>query len=390
MKTFWVLNLILLGINYVESKNCINFVKDCGAKPNTNRDNTDALINCQRHLNSKTGGCINIPSGFYRLANVPLNVSNVIVYVEPAVTFAPYEKGLNSNNVPPIFSIGLTKAFAYNVSMIGDASNPFTIDLNNNTIASPAKLVGIKLKGINGFMLANINIKINGNLTGAGERSGISFTHNNVNNSNGKLIRYHPMNGKVINITASDYIYGYGLSQMQSGENIYLENLDGTGGITLRLETGSGNQDGYVNNITAYNVIGRNCHAAFMSAPHSQKNGYFEVHNVTAYSCLMGYSYGGGYTESPGHFKNGSIVDGLIAYYGTTAQINKTPTGQPVMGPACTPCGTGSGKPLNYIVKVSGIQSINFPPPSNRDICVDWNHHSYTCYWNKSSFYNYK
>ena len=90
------------------------------------------------------------------------------------------------------------------------------------------------------------------------------------------------------------------------------------------LNTGAGDQDGYVNNITANNVICRNGHAALSSSPHTQKNGYFEIHNLVSYSCYVGYEYSFGYSQdgrTPGYFTNGSIVNNVTSYYGIQSQV---------------------------------------------------------------------
>ena len=128
--------------------------------------------------------------------------------------------------------------------MIGSSpTNKFVIDTSNGFAPR-----GIQLFGIDGFLLTNIEILVK--VTDTNARSAVCFDYNRINST----LLYHAMNGKVINITASDYPSGYGLTQVQSGENIYFENLDGTGGNTLRMETGAGDQDGYVGNITAYNM----------------------------------------------------------------------------------------------------------------------------------------
>ena len=56
----------------------------------------------------------------------------------------------------------------------------------------------------------------------------------------------------------------YGTTQIQSLEDTRFENLDGTGGVTLRLETGVGLPGAYVNGIVAHNIVCRDGHAAVM------------------------------------------------------------------------------------------------------------------------------
>lgn len=384
---FVVINIILLSItchncnaNHISYDSCLNLVDDCDAKPNSSSiDNSFAFKFCQGKL-ATNGGCIFVPNGLYPVFDIHLNTSNIIYYMDEKVTFIPYLSNDIHNKSYPVFTLGSSTSFVKNVSMIGSSSsNKFVIDLRNN-VFSPWNIRGITCLGIDGFMLSNIDIKISANLSD--EKSAIEFDHNNVNN-----VIYHAKNGKVINITASDYIYGYGLTQVQSAENIYFENLDGTGGVTLRLETGAGNQDGYVGNITGNNIICRNGHATVYSEPHTQKNGFFNVSNLISYSCFVGYDWGAGYSQNgkpPGYFTNGSIVDNVKSYYGTSAQVDKSGIGKP----SCGPCYAGNTKnALNYMVDVSGLMSINFPQPSDRNSCLQWNPWDYenNCYWDNKN-----
>jgi hypothetical protein len=176
----------------------------------------------------------------------------------------------------------------------------------------------------------------------------------------------NPNGGRIINVTSVGSIWGYGLVQLQSGENLHFENLDGTGGVALRLETGYGAPGAYVGNITARNITCRDGHAAFMSEPHTQVNGAFAVQDLWSYGCFMTAETNGGYTQDgkpPGYFA-ASTIHGATAYYGTSAQKFKDET-----GPACASCMNENSK-LNYNVTVTGLVSVGFPAPSNRSTCV--------------------
>ena len=359
MLSFTWLRFLLLFMYCCRTQydDCLDLIKDCDAKPNTDIDNTFAFFSCQNRLNQTNGGCIIVPDGKYQLLNVILNTSNTIVYINSSVTLIPYNGTCHSDH---IFQLGSSTTFVNNISIIGISSTKyFLIDLAmNKTIDPSCNVTGISVMGVDRFVISNVNIQIASNLFQ--ERPAISLSHRNINDT-----IYHGMNGRVTNITSSDYIYGYGTIQIQSGENIFFENLDG---VTLRLETGAGDQDGYVNNITGRNVICRNGHAALMAEPHTQKNGYFNVYNLTSYSCYIGAQLNGGYSQNgkpPGYFKNGT-VNGVISYWGNNAQIDKNDT-----GPSCGPCGSLNSV-LNYPVVVSGLQSIDFPAPSNRNSCPHW------------------
>ena len=384
--------------------NCLNLVENCQAQPNSDIDNTFAFVSCQNKLESTNGGCIFVPDGKYPIYNVQLNTSNTIVYINSSVTFIPYITTTTKNS-EALFNVGSETKFVQNVSLIGinintmDATQPlsslqtpknqnadfsdnFLIDLGNRSLV-PLNGQGIRLVGVDKFLLSNIDIQIEANISN--QHAAIEFDHNNVNG-----IIYHAKNGQVLNINSSDYTYGYGTVQIQSGENIMFENLDGTGGVTLRLETGAGDQNGYVNNITGNNIICRNGHAALFAQPHTQQNGVFKVYNMVSYGCYIGAELNGGYSQDnkpPGHFSNDSIVSSVVAYWGPDAQIFAQHTQNiSIFGPSCGPCGTETSK-LNYIITVSGLESHGFPTPSNRSKCAYWTKYPLptVCPWDNSS-----
>ena len=48
---------------------------------------------------------------------------------------------------------------------------------------------------------------------------------------------------------------GYGTTQIQALRDTHFENLDGSGGVTLRLETGVGFPGAYVGNVSVYSPV---------------------------------------------------------------------------------------------------------------------------------------
>ena len=119
--------------------------------------------------------------------------------------------------------------------------------------------------------------------------------------------------------------WGYGLAQLQSADHLHFENLDGEGGVTLRLETGIGG--GYVGNITADNITCRDGFAAIMTEPHCQRNGRFVVKGVRSLGCNVAVLTNGGYVdterhpgEPPGFFDNTSKISNVVGTYGTRSQ----------------------------------------------------------------------
>jgi hypothetical protein len=238
-----------------------------------------------------------------------------------------------------------------------------------------------------GFTLANVLVKlanpaIDPTITIEGEKSAIET---------GTAGGMSPTDGSFINITSTGGIWGYGTTQIQTGQRLLFENLDGSGGTTLRLETGAGEYGAFVDQIVAKNIVCRNGHASVMIAPHCQMNGLVTVSNVTAIGCNSGVDIGAGYADParhpnctvPGVYDNRTTVRGVTGVFGLGQAKNM----QKPDIPACAPCSLGSPKhPLNFKVEVSGIVSEGYPSPSSRTTCVSWEKFwTPPCYYNGSS-----
>jgi hypothetical protein len=205
----------------------------------------------------------------------------------------------------------------------------------------------------------------------------------------GIIANHSPVDGVIENVSGVGGVFGYGLVQIGSGERLHFRNLDGTGGVTLRLESASHNTSGYINEIYGDNIVCRNGHAAFTAAPHCDRHGSFSIRNVTAVSCNAGVTVGPGQTYDPvalpgcklmGSFSNSSRIDGVHAIYGVHAQG----TAQDSNTPACVPCLAGLPKvPLNWECEISNIEATGFPAPTNRTECV-----AYEYWWPGHCYYN--
>lgn len=237
---------------------------------------------------------------------------------------------------------------------------------------------------VTGFSLANVLIKlanpaVDPSIQIEGSKSAIET---------GTAGGFSPTDGIFVNITSTGGIWGYGTTQIQTGQRLHFENLDGTGGVTLRLETGASEAGALVDQVTARNIIGRNGHAAVMIAPHCQMNGLVTVYNVTGIGCNSVVSLGAGYPDPsrnanctvPGVYDNRTAVHGVTGIYG----LGQAKDNQKPVVPSCAPCSLGSPKmPLNYVATVTGIVSDGYPAPSNRTKCVSWEK-----YWSPPCFYN--
>ncbi|MFI3319070.1 MAG: hypothetical protein SNH88_07790 [Rikenellaceae bacterium] len=142
-------------------------------------------------------------------------------------------------------------------------------------------------------------------------------------------------NGVVMDMSAINAKYGYGLVQIQAGRNIRFYNLHGIGGLTLRLETGLESmnraQFGGVWDIIGENISVVNGQSAVMCVPHGMKNGVCHFDGITAISSGLGFGLGeSDANEDPnkghnagyaGSFGAGTSVKNVTAVFGTNAQI---------------------------------------------------------------------
>eukprot|EP01006_Ploeotia_vitrea_P061217 TRINITY_DN77522_c0_g1_i1.p1 TRINITY_DN77522_c0_g1~~TRINITY_DN77522_c0_g1_i1.p1 ORF type:complete len:363 (-),score=9.43 TRINITY_DN77522_c0_g1_i1:150-1238(-) len=335
---------------------CANLQTTCGAKADGSDDSGSFAV-CQRKAGG-FGGCIDIPQGNYHVYEVLLATPNIIWRVGTSVTFHPYIPQ-HVRRIRSIFQLGSKDTNVHNVSFVGLSHNKFTVDTSHALLKS-WNVRAFQLFGISNFTLGNFVAKM---AYPAGTKSALGFDNSG---------EFHARYGHVVNITSTGSIHGYGTIQVQSAAHILFENIDGTGGVTLRLETGVGSAGAFVGNIVAKNIIGRDGYAAVMAQPHQQQNGVFHVYNVTCHSCAAAVFLSGGYSrhgKPPGWYSNDSSVQGVVAFWGKDAQLNRTADGD-----SCVACAIGI-VPLNYKVAVSGLTSKYFPPGQRKSTCVYWNRH---------------
>lgn len=97
--------------------------------------------------------------------------------------------------------------------------------------------------------------------------------------------------GTVENIWAYDAHTGYGLVQLFAGEDIELRNLHGEGGITVRLEPGSGSdrmnrsgtERGRIANVEIENISNTRGFTALWMNPHGKHNRNIKAKDIRAY-----------------------------------------------------------------------------------------------------------
>jgi len=152
-----------------------------------------------------------------------------------------------------------------------------------------------------------------------------------------------PRQGIVENIKVTNAHYGFGLTQVQSGQNLLFRNLDAIGGVTLRLETGANfiqileDLTPKLNEIYAYSIKATNGRTAVNFSPHTLDHDKIVVEKVTAVSCESAVGFSRGFVSNssnrpeqnnpilgltPGTFSNITVSD-ITATFGQNAQIKR-------------------------------------------------------------------
>eukprot|EP00040_Diaphanoeca_grandis_P018430 m.96899 g.96899 ORF g.96899 m.96899 type:complete len:403 (-) comp26937_c0_seq1:37-1245(-) len=372
---------------------CGDVKQDCGASGNGKGDDTHSFNQC---INTASigmhGGCVTVPAGTYAVNGILMNESNVALRFDAGVTLQPPLGQTNGFEGMIVMGSFGSSAPAHNISVIGSADGAVVIDCTLQAKIR-SKIGAIRLTGnVKNFVVGNVITKM-AYCEGAEDKNpclntnALAMGNMLVNN-----VSYHPTDGHVYNITNTGSWGGYGLVQVQSAEDILFENLDSTGGVTLRMETGVQLPGSYVGNITAHHLICRDGSSGFEAEPHSQMNGNFYVYDITTYGCFSGIYLGAGYIQSknginhtvPGFFGNDSLVHGVVANWGAEgAQCDDLCRKSKYNGTSCAACviGENAAHPndLGYDVDVQGMTGVDFPFAHDYTKCTKFNRHFMDC-----------
>lgn len=388
--TFFAVQAVVAGLDsHQEDAKCVDLVTRCGADPDGATDSSAAFIACQSLASPTNGGngCVTVPDGRFRVVNVVLNASNIVWVMSGGTLFLPAPM----TQAHSIFVISTTDPSKpiVNITFMAPWPHKFTVDISKPTL-EPWNVRAFSFAGpVHNATLTNLLVKlanpaVDHSITIQGTKSALEFDAQHS---------ISPSHFYVANITTTGGVWGYGTTQVQALRDSVFENIDGTGGATLRLETGAHGAGAVVTGIVARNIICRNGHSAVLAGPHCQKNGDFHIYNVSAYSCNNAVSIGQGYVDpnkpnctEPGVYSNSSTVTGVLGVFGRTAQVeckaNCTDN-----WPACMPCDIGTPKiPRNWVATVTDIVAQGYPKPSNRTQCMQWNKWAPShCYYNNTA-----
>lgn len=295
-------------------------------------DDSQTFKNAINAVNASGGGIVTITAGTYRILEVDLK-SNVHLEINSGATLLPFNPSTTANN-------GLFNADANtgieNFSVTGVGGN-FLVDLSAHPPTTRLRVINFKY--CSNFKIANFNITDNYT-----EFSSLAFGSNYITTGTGDArritsIRGVPEDGIIENITMTNGHYGYGLVQTQAGKNLLFRNLNCTGGVTLRLETGFDLiqyielfdfEDLKLDNIWARTLECTNGQSALQLSPHTLNQGYFNAEGITATSCEAGVVWSAGFANDdqeldgliPGSFDASSKVRNVTATFGQFAQLH--------------------------------------------------------------------
>ena len=335
------------------------------------QDIKNALQEGIDNINSAGGGILTIESGTYLISPTVQLKSNVHIRVDPGVTLKFASDGtlfeaLSLGDVPltNLSIIGLGE----DNTATGGTDERFVVDHNTSQLGteSAPKYSTLRLGNINNFKFSDFRILDNFSNPSSIVLSAEVRTVQIASESRSRLISEvfgTPNRGIIENIDNQDGAYGYGLVQQQAGVDILYKNLSGTGGVTLRLESGLNlnqmfrpvgsvpvyvrdgiglplekNQQPKIDKIVARNITNKNGHAAFTLSPHTITQGTVDLQNVSTTGSAFAGKVGDGFINNfnreeaagldvaafnitPGSYSSNSVLRDVTAVFGQFAQI---------------------------------------------------------------------
>jgi len=298
-------------------------------------DDTQLFNDAINAVNSTVdGGEVIVNAGTYRVLEVDLK-SNVHLEINSDVIFLPFNPLASANNA--LFNADLNTGIE-NFSIIG-VGGEFTVDMTS--LATTMRIRVVAFGNCSNFRVGDFHI-----IDGITEFSSLAFGGNFGKttidgNKRINLVRGVPNHGIIENISMINGHYGYGLVQVQGGNNILFRDLNCEGGVTLRLETGYDliqYTEAYdfdlikLENIWARNIECTNGQSALQLSPHTLDQGYFNVSGVIATSCESAVVWSAGFTTddqeaaglTPGTFNSTSKVRDVTSTFGQNAQLHSS------------------------------------------------------------------
>ncbi|WP_366184049.1 hypothetical protein [Flavobacterium ovatum] len=288
------------------------------------KDGTDSeLLNSKITALSKSGGgIIQIKKGTYYLIDIVLK-SNIHIKIDKDVMIEPYFDKNAKKVSSTIFEVG-KEFLVENVAITNtdeDSENQATWFSANFPKGE------YRMKIITGCNVRNFKFsgfKITDSYT--------PFSCIALNLPDSKDRTEVARLGIVKNILLVDSHVGYGVIQIQAGKSILCKNLEGVGGVTMRVETGSG-ETGKENVLTVDDIVGRNIRikngdAAVNVSPHRVDQGRVDVEGITAINSSFAVQIAAGFEDKKetgvdniGTFDSRSYIGDITVTGGKGAQV---------------------------------------------------------------------
>jgi hypothetical protein len=274
-------------------------------------------------LSSAGGGVIRIRKGTYCFKDVLLR-SNIHLKIDSDVTIQPDVSISSPGSNINMFLVG-DDFYVENVAITNsdeDSTDPSTWFKGNIPIGDNIGVRFVEFGNVKNFKFSGLSLTDNYS----------RFSNIVLNLPSSQNINEISTNGIVKDIVMTGMHVGYGVVQMQTGKSVLYKNLDGQGGVTLRVETGA-EATNQVNVITVDDVVGRKLtsrfgDAAFNMSPHRVDQGRVDIEGVTAINSTHAVQIAAGFIsnkpnliDNKGTFDSRSYIGDITVTGGDGAQI---------------------------------------------------------------------
>ena len=274
-------------------------------------------------LSKKGGGIILLSKGKYYLKDIQLK-SNIQIKIAKDVVLQPYLDDRSEGKNILMFDLG-NALLVENVAITNYKEDDENSDTWFKIIIPQGNYGGVKVAEL-GFLH---NFKLSGFKIEDSYSKFSSIVSNLADNGNRNDIS---QGGIIKNIVATNTHVGYGIIQIQTGKRILCKNLDGQGGITMRVETGA-KETNLVNEKTVDDIVGRNItvrngDAAVDLPPHRVDQGRVDIEKIIAYNSTYAVRISAGFLDKKagtvdniGTFDSKSYIGDITATGGNNAQV---------------------------------------------------------------------
>ncbi|NIJ44700.1 hypothetical protein FHR24_001139 [Wenyingzhuangia heitensis] len=311
--------LSAVGQNRLSADESLFYVNKIGPKRTTinltglNNGNDSQKLNNEINRISNLGGGIitinKVPGKPYiYLRSVELK-NKVHLKIASNVTLKPWLGGNRPKNVA-IFNLGV-KNKVWNTAITN--SKQWSTNTNDyfKVILSggPTERVRIvEALSVTNFLISGIKVTDSYTI--------FSNIECNLNKTQSREWSDLPTNGVIKNVISYKNHVGYGIIQIRAGKKILFKNLDGEGGVTLRVESGIipsiQSSEATIDNIVGRDITVRKGDASVMLSPHRINQGRVDISNISAYNSTVAAQIEGGFIDKKGG------VDNLGTFKGTS------------------------------------------------------------------------